>query len=128
MKYYVTVDFEENPVFRTDDLKEAKVLAEDLVKDETHLESRVYTEGTNDFTPFYNPFLKRKKGVILMRNRQREICVFMKAEKNYEKSAFYNYDRNTLYIARKLIVEHPRFEDLAKFETYVYRYYEKNNK
>lgn len=69
--------------------------------------------------------IHRLKRPHLIKNEEGCICADLASYKNAERdtSARYNFDKNILVIAGKVIEKHPKFKNIDKFEDWVARFF-----
>ena len=67
----------------------------------------------------------RLKRPHLIKDEEGCICADLASYKNAERdtSARYNFDKNILVIADKVIEKHPKFKNIDKFEEWVVRFF-----
>lgn len=113
-------------IFESDRISDCIRKAKEIVEKEGK-DAYVRTEGkiacrTYKVKPYTPPRLKHPR---LIKDEEDCICADLPSYKNKgrDTSARYNFDRNILVVAGKVIDKHPKFKDIDKFEGWVFRYF-----
>lgn len=125
-KYYVTYSGCQERIYEADKLNDCIRKAKQIV-DEEGKDTYVRTEGKAEFRSYSvktysSPRMKHPR---LIKDDEDCICADIPSYKNNgrDTSARYNFDKNILVIAGKIIEKHPKFKNIDKFENWVSTYF-----
>lgn len=126
-RHFVTYDnLSRERIFESDRISDCIRKAKEIVEKEGK-DAYVRTEGkiacrTYKVKPYTPPRLKHPR---LIKDEEGCICADLPSYKNKgrDTSARYNFDRNILVVAGKVIDKHPKFKDIDKFEGWITRYF-----
>ena len=125
-KYYVTYSGCQERIYESDKINDCIRKAKQIV-DEEGKGTYVRTEGKAEFRSYSvktysSPRMKHPR---LIKDDEGCICADIPSYKNNgrDTSARYNFDKNILVIAGKIIEKHPKFKNIDKFENWVSTYF-----
>lgn len=125
-KYYVTYDGSDSRIYESDRLNDCIRKAKTVVEDERR-NTCVRTEGQHSFRSYsVKPVAAvRLKHPRLIKDEHGCICADLPGSKNRmrDTSARYNFDRDILVIAGRVVEKHPKFRNIDKFERWVACYF-----